>query len=81
MKVVEFKLITNFKVLKELFEDTQHEKWHFELCLDDKEYQGYYEDGEVNWFQMQPNPDDHEISLEMLDVEVKKRMSEWLDSQ
>lgn len=79
--MVEVKLIKNFKVRKELFEDTQHEKWHFELSLDQKEYQGYYEDGEVNWFQMQPNQDYHEMSLSALDEEVKKRMLEWLDNQ
>lgn len=74
-------MITNFNVRKELFEDTEHEKWHFELCLDEKEYQGYYTDGEVSWFQMQPNQDDHEMDLEELDAEVKKRMSEWLAKQ
>ena len=41
-------MIENFKVRKEIFEDTTHEKCHFELILDNKEYQGYYDHGEVN---------------------------------
>lgn len=74
-------MITNFNVRKELFEDTEHEKWHFELCLDEKEYQGYYADGEVSWFQMQPDQENHNIPLEALNEEVKKRMTEWLSQQ
>ena len=67
----------NFKVRKEIFEDTTHEKCHFELILDNKEYQGYYDHGEVNWFQMQPVQDNHEMKLEDLETEVKKRINEW----
>ena len=47
---------------------------HFELTLDDKEYQGHFKDGEVNWFQMQPDQENHEMSLEELDAEVKRRI-------
>lgn len=71
-------MIKDFKVIKEVLEDTTHEQWHFELTLDDKEYQGYYKEGEVSWFQMQPNQENHEMSLEDLDQEVKNRMSEWI---
>ena len=67
-------MIENFNVRKEIFEATQHETLHFELTLDDKEYQGHFKDGEVNWFQMQPDQDDHEMSLEELDAEVKRRI-------
>lgn len=70
-------MINDFKVRKEIFEDTEHEKCHFELKLDDKEYQGYYKDDEVSWFQMQPDQDDHEMKLEDLEIEVKKRVIEW----
>ena len=54
-------MIENFKVRKEVFEDTQHETLHFELTLDGKEYQGHYKDEEVNWFQMQPEQENHTI--------------------
>lgn len=74
-------MISNFNVRKEIFEDTEHEKWHFELSLDDKEYQGYYKNGEVSWFQMQPDQENHDMKLEELDEEVKTRMTEWIATQ
>ena len=70
-------MIENFNVRKELFEDTQHETLHFELMLDGREYQGHYKNGEVNWFQMQPSQENHEMLLEELEVEVKRRFGEW----
>ncbi len=70
-------MIENFKVRKEILEDTQHETLHFELTLDGKEYQGQYKDEEVNWFQMQPDQENHTIELEKLEVEVKKLLKEW----
>jgi hypothetical protein len=73
-------MIENFKVRKEIFEDTQHETLHFELTLDGKEYQGHYKDEEVNWFQMQPDQENHTIELEDLEVEVKKLLKEWEES-
>lgn len=74
-------MIKNFNVRKEIFEDTEYETWHFELSLDDKEYQGYYKDGEVSWFQMQPDQENHDMNLGDLDEEVKKRMAEWITAQ
>lgn len=71
-------MITNFKVVERKFEGTAHEQWHFELQLDENDYEGFYNDGEVSWFQMQPNPDYHEMTLEALDAEVKKRTTEWM---
>ncbi len=73
-------MIQNFKVRKEIFEDTQHETLHFELTLDGKEYQGHYKDEEVNWFQMQPDQENHTMELEDLEVEVKKLLKEWEES-
>ena len=70
-------VIKNFNVRKEMFEDTQYETLHFELILDGKEYQGHYKDDEVNWFQMQPNQENHEMPLKDLDAEVKRRIEEW----
>lgn len=69
-------VIENFRVRKEVFENTAHEALHFELMLDSKEYQGHFKNGEVNWLQMQPNPDDHKMSLEELDAEVRRRITE-----
>lgn len=74
-------MIKDFNVRKEIFEDTEHEKLHFELTLDDKEYQGYYKDDEVSWFQMQPNQKNHEMPLEELNAEVIKRLTGWQDNQ
>ena len=71
-------MITNFNVIKELFEDTERRMWHFEVCFDGKEYQGYYSDEEVKWFQMKPDQENHDISLEKLDTEVKERLDNWL---
>ena len=59
---------------KKYLKTTQHETLHFELTLDDKEYEGHYKDGEVNWFQMQPDQEDHEMNLEDLNAEVKRRI-------
>ncbi|MEK5040246.1 DUF5342 family protein [Sporosarcina sp. FSL K6-3457] len=70
-------MIENFNVRKELFEDTQYETLHFELTLDGREYQGHYKDGEVNWFQMQPDQENHEMLLEELELEVKRKFGEW----
>ena len=70
-------MIEDFKVRKEILEDTAHETLHFELKLDDKEYQGHYKDDEVSWFQMQPDQEYHEMPLEELDAEVKKRLVNW----
>ena len=52
-------MIENFIVKKEIFEDTEYETLHFELKLDNKEYQGHFKDGEVNWLQMQPDQEHH----------------------
>lgn len=71
------RMIENFNIRKELFEDTQYETLHFELTLDGREYQGHYKDGEVNWFHMQPNQENHEMLLEELEVEVRRRFGEW----
>jgi len=73
-------MIENFKVRKEIFEDTQHETLHFELTLDGKEYQGHYKNEEVNWFQMQPDQENHIMDLEKLEDEVKKLLKEWEES-
>ena len=70
-------MIENFNVRKEIFVDTQYETLHFELTLDGKEYQGHYKDEEVNWFQMQPDQENHVIELRNLEAEVKKRIKEW----
>ena len=70
-------MMKNFSVRREIFEDTEHEALHFELTLDDKEYQGHYKDGNINWFQMQPDQEKHEMKLEDLDMEVKRRIVEW----
>ena len=70
-------MIGNFNVRKEIFVDTQYETLHFELTLDGKEYQGHYKDEEVNWFQMQPDQENHVMELESLEAEVKKRIKEW----
>ncbi|MER2088721.1 MAG: hypothetical protein ABS920_03215, partial [Sporosarcina sp.] len=73
-------MIENFNVRKEIFEDTQYETLHFELTMDGKEYQGHYKDDEVNWFQMQPDQENHGMLLEDLEAEVKKRIKEWEDN-
>ena len=73
-------MIEDFNVRKELFEATQYETLHFALRLDDKEYQGHYKSGEVNWFQMQPEQENHEIPLVELEEEVKRRISEWKEA-
>ncbi|MEK4405788.1 hypothetical protein MKZ26_15660 [Sporosarcina sp. FSL K6-6792] len=70
-------MIEKFNVRKEIFEDTPNETLHFELTLDSKEYQGHYKENEVSWFQMQPDQENHEMKLEDLEVEVKKRIKEW----
>lgn len=70
-------MIESFNVRKEILEDTQHETVHFELTLDGKEYRGHFKDDEVNWFQMQPDQEDHAMELEDLEAEVKKRIGEW----
>lgn len=70
-------MIRDFHVRKEMFEDTQHETVHFGLTLEDKEYQGHYKDGEVNWYQMQPDQENHEVSIETLNDEVRRRIEEW----
>lgn len=72
-------MIRDFHVRKEMFEDTQHETLHFELTLEDKEYQGHYKDGEVSWYQMQPDQDNHDVSLESLNAEVRRRIEEWTE--
>lgn len=70
-------MITEFSVRKEIFEDTPHERLHFEIVLDGKEYQGYSKEGEISWFQMQPSQEDHEIKIEDLEAEVQRRVVEW----
>ncbi len=79
----EVRMIENFKVRKEIFEDTAHERCHFELTLDGKEYQGYYDDEteEVSWFQMQPDQEDHAMDLKELDEQVKERVLAWKANQ
>ena len=70
-------MIESFSVRKEILGDTQYETLHFELTLDGKEYQGHFKDDEVNWFQMQPHQEDHNMDLEDVESEVKKRIKEW----
>jgi len=70
-------MIENFNVRKEIFVDTQYETLHFELTLDGREYQGHYKEEEVNWFQMQPDQENHIMELGNLGAEVKKRIREW----
>ena len=70
-------MIEKFNVRKEISEDTPNSTLHFELTLDDKEYQGHYKEDEVNWFQMQPNQENHEMQLDDLEAEVRKRIKEW----
>lgn len=74
-------MIQHFNVRKEVFEDTAHEKLHFEISLDDKEYQGYYKDGEIDWFQMQPDQKNHEMELKDLEAEVCERLIRWESAQ
>lgn len=74
-------MISAFNVRKEILEDTPHERLQFELTLDNKEYQGYYKEGEVSWFQMQPVQENHAMKIEDLEAEVEKRMIEWKSIQ
>ena len=60
-----------------MFEDSQHERVHFELTLEDKEYQGHYKEGEATWYQMQPDQEKHDESIRKLDDEVRRRIEEW----
>lgn len=71
-------MIEDFIVRKEILEGTEHETLHFELKLDGKEYKGHYKDDEVDWFQMQPDQEDHAMQLEELDAEVKARLTNWI---
>lgn len=73
-------MIENFTIRKEIFEDTPNKTLHFELTLDGNEYQGHYKDDDVNWFQMKPDQENHEMQIADLEAEVKKRIKEW-DSQ
>ena len=70
-------MIENFKIRNELFGDTQHEAVHFALTFEGKEYQGHYKDGEISWFQMQPDQENHEMPIGELEAEVKRRIEEW----
>lgn len=70
-------MVKNFSVRREMFEDTEHEALHFDLTLDDKEYQGYYKDDAISWFQMQPDQEKHDMKLADLETEVKRRIVEW----
>lgn len=70
-------MIENFNIRKEILDGTTHETLVFGLKLDGKEYQGHYKDEEVSWLQMQPEQENHEIPLEELDAEVKKRLVNW----
>jgi len=45
--------------------------------MGDKEYQGHYKEGEVNWYQMQPDQEKHDESIGALDDEVRRRIEEW----
>ena len=65
-------MIENFNIRKEIFPDSQYEALHFALTFEGKDYQGHYKDGEVNWFQMKPKQEDHEMSLDDLDEKVIK---------
>jgi len=71
-------MIEDFNVHKETFGDTVHETLHFKLKLDGKEYKGHYKDDEVNWFQMQPDQENHTMPLEELNAEVKGRLTNWV---
>lgn len=74
-------MIENLKVRKEILEDTTHERLHFELTLDEKEYQGYFKDGDVSWFQMQPNQENHEMQLVDLEAAVSAKLASWKENQ
>ena len=71
-------MIEKFSIKEEVFQDTAHASLHFKLTLDGKEYEGQFKEGDVNWFQMQPNPDNHEISMEELDSEVRRRIAQLI---
>lgn len=72
-------MIEIFNVRKERPGETVYETLHFELKLDGKEYKGHYKDDEVDWFQMQPDQEDHAMPLEELDAKVKERLANWVE--
>lgn len=74
-------MIESFKVWWEIFEDSPNERQRFSLVLDDQEYQGYNKDGEITWFQMQPEEENHKISMEELEAQVRVKITEWESTQ
>jgi hypothetical protein len=47
-------MLQNFEVLTPLFEDQVNERFQFKVSVDGNEYQGIFQDDEVQWFQPQP---------------------------
>ncbi|MDS9472883.1 hypothetical protein [Sporosarcina pasteurii] len=73
-------MIQSLRIVEDVLENSSHQRWHFEVILDDKKYEGYYKDDDVDWFQMQPDQDNHAMPLEQLEDEVKRRINEWLST-
>ena len=71
-------MFEDFEVKKGIFERLPHGLTHFELCLDGRTYEGQYRNGDVNWFHPQPDPDNHEISIDVVEAEVCKIMVDYI---
>lgn len=64
-------MIKDFQV-ELLFEGQVHERYQFKLKINGNDYRGIFEEGEINWFNPQPE------TITVIESQVFNLMSEYL---
>ncbi|WP_438350537.1 DUF5342 family protein [Paenibacillus sp. FA6] len=68
-------MFQHFEV-KPLFEDQIHERHQFSVYLEGSDYNGLYHEGEISWFNPQPQHILEEQLIVLVEAEIHRRMQD-----
>lgn len=69
-------MIDKLEIKDLLFEDTINEVVEFGVSVEGKHYRGHYKHGDLDWMNMHPKQEHHNVSLDEVAAEIKRRIEE-----
>ncbi|KXH83777.1 hypothetical protein [Sporosarcina sp. HYO08] len=67
-------MIDKLEIKDLLQKDTVNEIVEFGVSIEGKEYRGHLKDGGLSWMNMRPRQEDHQVSLNDVVNEIKRRI-------
>ncbi|MCM3745067.1 YheE family protein [Sporosarcina luteola] len=65
--------------VKEMFKGQVHEHVKFSVTIDGNDYQGLYNEGEINWFRPHPREQLADHHVEKIEAKAHEKIQEFKD--